>query len=136
MSVKYKIGFTMDAETLFGLLSKFLPIEHLSVEEVFERPAPPTPKLTVAPRLVAPKPTPKLKLKRASRGPLLDAGLNRIILDALADGEPHSPIDLKTAILKAGGYSADSLSSRLAGLVERGYVIKPDYGAYQLSEKP
>ena len=34
MSVKFKLGFTVSAETLFGLLSKMLPIEDLSVEEV------------------------------------------------------------------------------------------------------
>ena len=38
MSVKFKLGFTVSAETLFTLMSKLLPIEDLSVEEVIERP--------------------------------------------------------------------------------------------------
>jgi hypothetical protein len=39
MPVKFKLGFTIDAETLFGVISKFLPVEDLVVEEL----APPTP---------------------------------------------------------------------------------------------
>ena len=31
--IKYKLAFTIDSETLFGILSKFLPIEDLTVEE-------------------------------------------------------------------------------------------------------
>lgn len=38
MSVKFKLGFTVSAETLFTLLSKMLPIDDLSVEEVVEPP--------------------------------------------------------------------------------------------------
>lgn len=134
MTVKFKIGFQVDAETLFSLIAKFVPIEHLSVEEVFERP-PSAPKLTHQPKLMAPKLKGVKKHRRHATGPMLDAGLNRIILDALADGEPHPPIHLKAAILKAGGYSTDSLSSRLASLIKQGHVIQPDYGLYQLGKK-
>ena len=34
MTIKYKLAFTIDSETLFGILSKFLPVQDLSVEEV------------------------------------------------------------------------------------------------------
>ena len=32
--VRFKIGFEIGAETLFGMLSKMLPIDNLSVEEI------------------------------------------------------------------------------------------------------
>ena len=46
MNMKFKIGFTIDGETLFGMLSKMLPIESLSVEEI-------VPKPTLAERAIA-----------------------------------------------------------------------------------
>ena len=64
-AVKFKIAFTINAETLFTLASKLLPIEDLSIEEVVER----QPQLNDGPRFDAhfdlPKPMPKAKkLKR------------------------------------------------------------------------
>jgi hypothetical protein len=78
MAVKFKIGFTIDAETLFGLISKFLPLENLSVEEVALRPAHAAPpRLSkIAERVERAKP----KQKRASRGMDLKAGVNRIMV--------------------------------------------------------
>jgi predicted DNA-binding protein YlxM (UPF0122 family) len=38
MSVKFQIGFTITSETLFAMMSKFLPIEDLSVQEILEQP--------------------------------------------------------------------------------------------------
>jgi hypothetical protein len=37
MSVKFKIGFTIESETLFRMISQMLPVEDLSVEEVMVR---------------------------------------------------------------------------------------------------
>ena len=45
---------TIGAETLFSLVSKFLPLEHLSVEEVMEHAHTPTPRLPKLPRAIAP----------------------------------------------------------------------------------
>ena len=115
MSVKFKVGFTMSAETLFRIIAKFVPVEDLEVEEIVRR-VEPTPK----PKLIAnhkPKP-----FKRASLGPDLKKGINGIILAALSDG-PKRANDLQPKVA-AAGYSRNSINSRLeelrrAGVVER-----------------
>ena len=138
MPVKFKIGFEMDAETLFGIIAKFVPLENLSVEEVVERPH-------VVPR-IAPEPKPKLvhvnQTKRGrkayTRRPReidLKTGLNFIILDALSDGENHTPTQLKAAIAKTA-YSPNSLGSRMAQLIRDGHVVQADYGSYKLGKIP
>jgi hypothetical protein len=134
MPVKFKIGFQIDAETLFSIIAKFIPLDNLTVEEVFERPHAEhaQPRLAAAPRLIK---AAKQKRKRASKSVDLNTGINRIILEALADGQPHPPIDLKNAI-KAGGYSPHSLGSRMQTLLREGYVIKPDHGVYQIGRSP
>ena len=131
MTVKFKIGFQIDAETLFGIIAKFLPLDNLSVEEVVERPHAHTPRLAAAPKLAAPKP----KLKRNSKPPNLERGINAIILGALVDGEPHPPIDMKNAIIAHGGYSPDSLSSRLVSLIQQGHVVRAGHGKYAKSKR-
>jgi hypothetical protein len=35
--VKFKIGFTIESETLFFMMSKFLPVNDLHVEEIVDR---------------------------------------------------------------------------------------------------
>ena len=135
MTVKFKIGFTVDAQTMFEMIAKFLPIDALSVEEVVERP--PQPKLMMAhsqPQL-APRPKlaefmPKGRKKRPPKPVDLDRGINKIILDMLSDGKPRTPAELKAAIA-AGKYSPNSLGSRMGQLVRDGYVMQPDYGLYQ-----
>jgi hypothetical protein len=136
MPVKFKIGFEMDAETLFGIIAKFVPLENLSVEEVVARPH-------VVPRIA---PEPNTKLVRASRNGRkpytrhprqidLKTGLNFIILDALSDGENHTPTELKAAIAKTA-YSPNSLASRMAQLIRDGHVVQADYGSYKLGKIP
>jgi hypothetical protein len=122
MTVKYKIGFTVDAETLFGLISKFLPFEHLSVEEVIERPR------AVQPRL---EPAPKPKRKWASRSMDLEHGVNAIIMGVLADGEPHPLKEMERAIAATGQYSKNSLGSRITNLSVRGVIVKTSPGHWR-----
>lgn len=58
MAVKFKLGFTISAETLFGIVAKMLPIEDLQVEEVYETPPvkqPAIAKLLAQHRLEAPQ---------------------------------------------------------------------------------
>jgi hypothetical protein len=128
MPVKFKIGFTIPAETLFGLLAKVLPIEDLQVEELLVE-------KTVQPR-VAPAPRletlakPKKKVKRRFRGPILSQGINAIILNHLADDKPHRADELKPLLL-AVGFSANSVGSRLQSLREAGVVFQPELGFWQ-----
>jgi hypothetical protein len=137
MTIKYKLGFTIDSETLFSIMAKFLPIENLSVEEVVERPAP-DPAIRFDKRFDLPKPKPKPKPKRARRisgYPVnLYGGVNNIIMSSLADGKPHTLVDSHANIV-AAGYSKSGLYSRVQRLVKHGYIIRVRSGYYQLTPK-
>ena len=109
--VKFKIGFIMDSESLFGLIGKFLPIEDLSVEEIVPKPKPPPP--LRLPTIARPQ-------TRASPGPNLKKGINGIIMMALLDG-PKRAIEMRPKI-KAAGYSENSLTSRLEALRDHGVL--------------
>ena len=80
MTVKFKVGFTMSAETLFGIIAKFLPVEDLHVEEV-------------PPDVLPYQPSARLAHegrsgRTARRRIKLDQGANGFITRALADGKP------------------------------------------------
>ena len=132
MTIKYKLAFTIDSETLFGILSKFLPIQDLSVEEVME-----------------PQPVPAhmdylerhMKVTKRKRAPRVSgyainifAGVNAIVIAALADGKAHTLID-SHANIAAAGYSTSGLYSRVQRLVKHGYIVKVRSGYYQLTPK-
>jgi hypothetical protein len=36
MTVKFKIGFTITPEVIFGILSKVIPVEDLHIEQIVE----------------------------------------------------------------------------------------------------
>lgn len=134
MPVKFKIGFMIDAETLFGIVAKFLPLENLTVEEMVERDAPPgQPRLPKIAAMVA-----KAKPTRARPGIRktinLDEGVNAVIMHMLADGEAHRFHEL-TQAMKAAGYSSTGLGSRLVRLLEHGFVIRLKPGEYRLGKK-
>jgi hypothetical protein len=130
MTVKFKIGFTIDGEMLFGMLSKFLPIENLSVEEVMPQ----------SDRLVL-KPVPagamkilaaakqRRKFKRASLGPNLEKGINGVIMTALSSG-PQSAKDLLPKTV-AAGFSPNSVTSRLEELRRFGVIERVGDGTWR-----
>jgi hypothetical protein len=135
--MKFKIGFTIDAETMFGMMAKFLPVEDLHVEEVMDKPEPQINR--IAARVGAiPISKPKRRYtppqKRKPSIPLkLDAGINRIIMEAMSDGKPHKAIELKP-LLKKGGYSSNSVGSRLQNLEDHGVVIRQGDGTWVLGQ--
>src|SRR5580765_4838126 len=102
-AIKYKLKLTLNAEVLFGILSKLLPFEDFEIEEMVER-SPQPPK-----QIAKSKP----KQKRKVNGPSLKKGLFRIILKALDDGMGHHTGEFKKLVAHAG-YSEDSVQSRLA----------------------
>jgi hypothetical protein len=118
MTVKFRIGLTIDGETLFGLIAKMLPIENLSVEEV--------PRFNLkkqVEKLGADSLLPKPKHKRHRHIPnpvRLDKGINGVIMRALEDG-PKRSVEIQPMVL-ADGFSINSLSSRLEELRKRGIV--------------
>jgi DNA-binding transcriptional ArsR family regulator len=137
MSVKYKMGFTISAETVFHLLSKLLPIDDLHVEEVIERLAP-DPAIRFDKRFDLPKPVkPKFKPKQYKRKPSkpmsLTEGINGIIMTHLSDGMGHAAMELRKP-LKAAGYSESSVSSRIEELRKHGVVEKLGQGTWRLTD--
>jgi hypothetical protein len=115
MTVKFKIGFTINGETLFGLMSKMLPIENLEVEEVID----PSDHLVLKPIpagvLTAAKHKPKPQIhKRPSPGPNLKKGINGIVLTELSTG-PKRAVDMQPKVV-AAGFSENSVNSRLEEL--------------------
>lgn len=132
MSVKFKVGFTIDGETLFGMIAKFLPIEDLQVEEI----APPAPRhVEKIARLGGPEnrqEKPKRR-KRPSIPMRLDQGANAIIMKLLADGKAHGSGALKP-LFREAGYADNGVGSRLTKLRDAGVIFQPDTGLWQLSE--
>lgn len=130
MAVKFKIDFQIDAETLFGLISKFLPLENLHVEEVVERHAP-APKLAHQSKF-APK---HKRARRHGKGIDIHGGVNGLILRALADGRHHRFKDIQDALSK-DGYAQTGLGSKLKRLLEHGAVERVESGVYRKRETP
>jgi hypothetical protein len=134
MAVKFKVGFTMSAETLFGIIAKFLPIEDLHVEEVPPHAPEKLPKIALQGQQAIAPPKPQLKRNRYS-GPSLEGGLNAVILRLLEDGKPHRYRELKQSVGKAG-YSGNGIGSKLAKLRDMKAVHQPDPGLWQIGEAP
>jgi len=120
--IKYRLAFTIPAETLFGLMAKVLPIEDLSVEEIVE------PRSVVTPQIERPQ----FKRKRSAPPPNLKAGVNAIVLGILSDGKAHPTSEIKPAMAKQG-YAAAGAGSELEKLRKRGLIYQPDFGAWQLT---
>jgi hypothetical protein len=123
--VKFRVGFTIDAETLFDMMAKMLPIADLHVEELApERPATPV-------RLVTKASTPR---KRRGHKVDLASGANAIVMRLLADGLPHRAIELKP-LFTQGGFAANGVGSRLDKLREHGVIFHPEIGLWQIVKK-
>ena len=123
MTVKYKLGFTIDSEVMFMLLSKFLPISDLSVEEVVVTPPEMTNRFDK--QFDLPKPKRKQQARHGGGGARLDLtqGVNAIVIATLADGKAHSQQDIKAAVAKTS-YSPNGVGSKLARLLEFDIVHK------------
>lgn len=128
MSVRFKIGFTIDAETLFSIVAKFLPLEDLSVKEVGlgRTPAPRAPKQM---ELAAP-------VKKAQRRRTMNAqgGAGAVVLAALADGQPHAYRELQQA-MTAAGFSGSGFGSLGVRLLKHRLIERAGMGVYRLARK-
>lgn len=130
MSVKFRLGFTVEAQTLFALMSKLLPIENLHVEELIER----EPKLAIAAhRTALPKRRGGTRGFGSRGGVKIDAGANLIVIEALSNG-PRRAAELKP-LLKARGFSPSGVGSCLSKLRKAGVVEQPELGVWQLARK-
>jgi hypothetical protein len=120
MPVKFKLGFTIDAETLFGIMSKFLPVTDLVVEELVEqRGFDPLADRTHH-HLPKPKRAPQV---RRNNGIAMDihSGANAVIMAAFSDGEKHAGADCFTA-MKAAGYATNGIYNKFKRLQRHGIL--------------
>jgi hypothetical protein len=127
MTVKFRIGLTIDGETLFGLMAKMLPIENLSVEEVLDK----TPRFDLEAqvrKLGSDKPKRQIN-KRPSPGPNLKKGINGLIMTELSTG-PKRAVEMAPAIV-AAGYSGNSVTSRLEELRKYGVLEHANDGKWK-----
>jgi hypothetical protein len=132
MTVKFKVGFTMSAETLFSIMAKILPIEDLSVEEVPEK-LQKVGKVEKIARLEGPEKRPQQLRRNRHLGPSLEGGVNGVILRALEDGQPHRYGDLRK-VVAAAGYAASGMGAKLTRLRALNAVHQPDVGFWQIGE--
>ena len=132
MSVKFKIGFTITPEVLFGIIGKVLPLENMHIEQVVETPAP-DPKWYPAPVKLAKPRARGIHAKRAPNPMDLTKGVNKIIMDILKDG-PHKAIEMRDTLRKTTSYSPNSIGSRLQSLERNGVVVRMGDGRWVLSK--
>jgi hypothetical protein len=134
MPVKFKLGFTIDAETLFGIMSKFLPVENLVVEELAPMP---DPAIRFDKRFDLPKPkrAPQVRKTKGSGYAMnLHAGGNAIIMAVFSDGEEHSVMECSPG-LKAAGYSTNGTFGRFERLKRHGVLVPHGRGRWKLTPK-
>src|SRR4029077_19685249 len=138
MPVKFKLGFTIDAQTLFGIMAKVLPIEDLNVEEVMDRPAPPPLPHDWSPgwnkQIAKPERVKHKRVGGQGKNVDLTRGVNAIIMAVLLDGKKHAPAELTEAIAKTT-YSPSGLGSRLERLRRYGFIHNPRKGEWAATPK-
>jgi hypothetical protein len=129
MSVKFRLGFTVDAQTMFSLMAKLLPIEDLNVEELIEHEA-----IRPAPRIAKPQAQVRKPYTRTRRGdPPTGGGRFAAIKPALELGPLTLP-EIRAILIKAG-FAANGLSSAITAWRGFGLIEKIEYGRYQLKAK-
>jgi hypothetical protein len=128
--MKYKITFTIQSEDLFQILSSILPLSDLAVEE-----AEPPPQQKSQFVIQHPTQRPHRRpAKRTSSVPFNpNGGINKIILSCLATG-PHRALDIRP-LLAEGGYSPNSIGSRLQKLHARGVITQMGDGLWSLASQ-
>jgi hypothetical protein len=127
MAVKFNIGFTIDAETLFSIVSKFLPLENLSIEEVVERPERHSaPRVSKVAAMLARADTPKIK-RRQRQNAGVNGGQLKVIADHLRANGPASHSEIGYA-LKAAGFSKLGAGSALKRMLDQGVIRKHERG--------
>jgi hypothetical protein len=128
MSVKFRLGFTVDAQTMFSLMAKLLPIEDLHVEELIEAPHAP------APRIAKPQAQVRKPDTRARRGEPPTGGQRFAILQpAFAKG----PLTFKEMqdLLSQAGFAGTGLGSAVSAWTRYGFIERSGPGRYRLKAK-
>lgn len=145
-SVKFKIGFTITPDILFGIIAKVLPLEDLHIEQIVDAPILDPDirkfdKVSLAALQLraerkqhnaAKRKSPKYYKKRPSIPLQLDKGINAIILGLLKLG-PRKAVELKGPLLESG-FSPNSVGSRLQNLEKHGIVVQMGDGKWCMAK--
>jgi hypothetical protein len=138
MSMKLKIGFTIPAETLFGLVAKFLPIEDLSVEEILERPMVKESKVAQLVAQIQPKLT-KEKIPHKPHNPFRHSSGKPLVFFVEEYLNKYSTRPVMWAELSKLatelGFSKSSINNAISRLQERKIMERTGNGKYRLVEK-
>lgn len=118
MTVKFKIGFSVTAETLFGLMAKFLPVEDLHVEELVE----PAPTLTRRAALTHDA-APKIRKRSVNAG----GGQLKVITEFAHARGVVSYGEIRRALAEEG-FAAAGAGSAIARAIKHGFLRKQGNG--------
>jgi len=129
--VKYEIKIRITSKDYFDMTARYLPFQIVGIEELVDLPMPKAPPAVVA--LVE-----KLKTKkkrRRSHGIDLKSGVNRVLVDVLADGKRHRAAEMKEPVAEKG-FSRNSVGSRLQNLAKHGIARQIGDGTWELANVP
>lgn len=137
--VKFKIGFTIPAETLFGMMSKFLPIEDLHVEELMEQPQQPQIKQARIAKLIAAMPDNQIKKERKKHRQPFKHPSGRVLTDFVKEFVEKAKGDVSWASMSKFtqqlGYEKSSINNAVSRLIEKGILERRGSGVYGLKKK-
>ena len=127
MSVKFKIGFTVPAETLFGMMAKFLPIEDLHVEEVIDHPH--VKQATIS-KIEKPRKKYSSPFKHASGKPLTD-----LVVEWMGQNpkQIYAWRDMSKFAVEMG-FNKSSINNAATRLLHQKQIQKVGPGKYRLVE--
>lgn len=140
---KFEIKIRIGSKEYFDMTARYMPFEIMAVEEFPDTVLPKAPPAVVemAERIKARHSDSfgsSLRRKKRRRGSLqidLTKGINSIIMGILADGNPHRANDMRDAFA-AGGFSKNSVGSRLQNLAKHGVVWQVGDGTWRLANAP
>jgi hypothetical protein len=135
--VKFRIGFTIDAQTMFAYISKFFPnLDDLHVEEMPDSPV-------IKQQSIVAKLVEKGKQKIDTTKPPIrrrkydETGktIEKFILEFMEsqDGKTATWGDINKHII-ASGFGRSSCNNKLDALMKKGQIEKLELGLYKLKE--
>jgi hypothetical protein len=139
--VKFRIGFTIEAETLFGYISKLMPsLQDLNVEEIYDAPQMAKPKMSVVAQKVAEhiKLEKPIQPRKKHRTPFKHPS-GRTLKELVKEFMEKNKGDMTWADLgkhtESLGYEKSSINNAITRLTESGDIEKRGPGVYGIKKK-
>jgi hypothetical protein len=130
---KYKIGFTIQAETLFAMMAKMLPIDDVKIQEFIE--SPPEKQSKVAQQVIAALGAPQQgKSKEKHFYHPSGKTCQDFILEFLQK-RPSATWAEMSHFLVSLGYNKSSVNNAVSRLVEKKFIERVTTGVYRMAGK-